>query len=126
MFPAELKYTKDHEWLKAEAGNRVRVGITSFAQQELGDVVFVELPEQGAAVKSGDSFAVVESVKAVSDIYTPVGGNIVEVNQTLADQPELINEDPYGQGWIAIIEMNNPAELAGLMNADDYKKLIDG
>ena len=105
MYPSELRYSEDHEWLKLEEGNRARVGITDFAQKELGDVVFVELPEEGTALNAGESFAVVESVKAVSDIYAPVSGKVVEVNDALNDSPELINEDPYGEGWIAIIDL---------------------
>ncbi len=124
MYPEGLRYSKEHEWIKEEAGNRVRVGITYYAQKEMGDVVFVELPEPGAAVNQAASFAVVESVKAVSDIYAPVSGIIAEVNQALVDKPELINEDPYGQGWIAVIEMSSAAELADLLRLPEYKAHI--
>ncbi|HHW08701.1 MAG TPA: glycine cleavage system protein GcvH [Firmicutes bacterium] len=124
MYPENLKYSKEHEWVMAEAGNRARIGITFFAQKELGDVVFVELPEEGAEVAAGDGFAVVESVKAVSDIYAPVSGRVVEVNQALNDNPERINEDPYGEGWIAVIEMTDAAELDDLLNSDDYAALV--
>lgn len=124
MYPEELKYTTEHEWLKIEEDNRVRVGITHFAQKELGDVVFVELPEEGATAVANESFAVVESVKAVSDIYCPVSGTVVEANAALEDQPELINEDPYGQGWIAVIEITDPQELDALLTAAEYKEHI--
>lgn len=123
MFPGELRYTKEHEWLREEGG-KARVGITAYAQQELGDVVFVDLPGEGAVVSVGDSFAVVESVKAVSDIYAPVSGRIVAVNTALEDRPELINEDPYGEGWIAVIEISEPAELQAMLTADEYKEHV--
>lgn len=124
MFPEELRYTKEHEWLRVEGDDRARVGITFYAQKELGDVVFVDLPQEGIAVSAGDSFAVVESVKAVSDIYAPVSGRIVEVNSALEDRPELINEDPYGQGWIAVIEMGNPSEVDATLTAAEYKEHV--
>lgn len=123
MFPGELRYTKEHEWLRDEEG-KGRIGITAYAQQELGDVVFVDLPQEGAVVNAGDSFAVVESVKAVSDIYAPVSGRIVAVNTALEDRPELINEDPYGQGWIAVIELSEPAEVQAMLTADEYKEHV--
>lgn len=125
MYPEELKYTKEHEWIKIEDANRVRVGITHFAQKELGDVVFVELPEAGTPVTANESFAVVESVKAVSDIYAPLSGSVMEANQDLEDRPELVNEDPYGEGWIAIIEVSDAAEMEGLLTAEDYQKHIE-
>ena len=124
MYPTDLRYTKEHEWARQE-GNQVRVGITHYAQQELGDVVFVDLPQEGSILQAGEAFAVVESVKAVSDIYAPVSGRVVEVNQDLVDRPELINQDPYGAGWIAVLEMENPAELDELLDADAYRKLIE-
>lgn len=124
MNPADLKYTQEHEWLKVEGSNRVRVGITQYAQKELGDVVFVDLPENNSEATAGENMAVVESVKAVSDIYAPVSGTIVEVNEKLSDNPELINEDPYGQGWIAIIEMSDPSQMDALLDAAAYSKLI--
>ena len=124
MFPSELRYTKEHEWLAAEAGGKIRVGITDFAQKELGDVVFVDLPASGNEVSLGDSFAVVESVKAVSDIYAPVTGRIVEVNGDLEERPELINEDPYGKGWIAVIEMSDAAELEQSLSAEEYQEHV--
>lgn len=124
MFPKELKYTKEHEWVKV-SGKRAIVGITDFAQKELGDVVFVELPEVGEAVSQGSDFAVVESVKAVSEVYAPISGTVVEINETLVDTPELINQDPYGEAWIAIIELSDPGELDELMNASEYKALVE-
>ncbi len=123
MFPAELRYTKEHEWISDENG-KVRVGITDYAQQELGDVVFVDLPTEGDEVSLGDSFAVVESVKAVSDIYAPVSGRVVAVNASLEDQPELINEDPYDKGWIAVIEVSDPTELNTTLTVEEYKEHV--
>lgn len=122
-FPPELKYTKDHEWLRLEGKVGV-VGITDHAQDALGDVVFVELPKVGATVKAKASFGVVESVKAVSDLYAPVGGRVVEVNDALAGAPEAINKDPYGAGWMIKVEMTDPGEVAGLMSAADYERLV--
>jgi glycine cleavage system H protein len=124
MYPADLKYTVDHEWVRVEEGNRARMGITHFAQKELGDVVFVELPEKGTAAKQGENCAAVESVKAVADVYAPVSGEVVEVNEALADRPELVNEDPYGEGWIAVIAMSDAAELGALLDAGAYKQHI--
>lgn len=123
MYPEHLRYTKEHEWAAAD-GTRVRVGITDFAQRELGDVVFVELPQVGASVRQGQSFCVVESVKAVSDVYAPVSGTVVEVNGRLAQEPELLNRDPYGEGWICVIEAADPAQLDGLLTAERYRELI--
>src|SRR5690625_5096778 len=125
MYPEELRYAKDHEWARVEDG-KVRVGITHYAQDELGDVVFVDLPQVGDQVEAGDAFAVVESVKAVSDIFAPVGGTVVEVNEALNDSPELINSGPYGDGWIAVIEMENPEDLEKLMDAEAYKQQVEG
>jgi len=124
LYPEELKYTKEHEWLRLEDGRLARVGVTHYAQHQLGDVVFVELPAAGDAVSAGQSIAVVESVKSVSDIYAPVSGRIVEVNSALEDQPELINEDPYGRGWIAVIEMDDPGQADRLLTAAEYKAHI--
>ncbi len=123
--PAELRYTKDHEWAKVE-GDRVRIGITAFAQEQLGDVVFVELPKVGAKVAATKTFGVVESVKAVSDLFAPVSGEILESNAGLATKPETVNTDPYGQGWMIVVKMANPKELDALMSATDYEKLIAG
>jgi glycine cleavage system H protein len=121
--PAELRYTKEHEWAKRE-GERVRIGITDFAQAQLGDVVFVELPKVGARLASMKTFGVVESVKAVSDLYAPVSGEVIEVNAELAKKPELVNADPYGQGFMLVVKPADPAELDSLMSAADYERLI--
>jgi glycine cleavage system H protein len=123
-FPQHLKYTKEHEWARLE-DNRVVVGITDFAQEELGDVVFVELPEVGTTVEAAGTFGVVESVKAVSDLYAPVGGTIVEVNKILEDRPELVNQSPYGEGWMIVIETSDVAELQQLLSAEAYQTYID-
>ena len=121
--PADLKYTRDHEWAKRE-GERIRVGITAFAQDQLGDVVFVELPKVGAKVTQKQAFGVVESVKAVSDLFAPLSGEVVEVNGELAKKPETVNADPYGQGWMIVIMCADVKELDALMSAADYEKLI--
>ncbi len=121
--PESLKYTKDHEWVRVE-GQRAIVGITEYAQSQLGDVVFVDVPEVGKKVSVHGGLSVVESVKAVSDIYAPLSGEVVEVNDTLSDSPELINQDPYGKGWIAVIAVDDPAELDRLLTAADYQGLI--
>ena len=123
-FPDDLKYTKEHEWARIE-GNRVVVGITDFAQEELGDVVFVELPEVGRIVEAEGTFGVVESVKAVSDLYAPVSGTIVEVNTVLEDRPELVNQFPYGEGWMITLELSNPDEVHLLLNAQAYQAYIE-
>lgn len=125
MYPDDLRYNKEHEWVRREDG-RARVGISHYAQDELGDVVFVDLPQEGSNFQAGEAFAAVESVKAVSDIFAPVSGRVVEVNEQLLDKPELINEDPYGAGWIAVIEMDNPAELDDLLDAEGYRQLVEG
>jgi glycine cleavage system H protein len=121
--PDGLRYTSDHEWARLEDG-KVRVGITDYAQDALGDVVFVQLPEQGATVEGSAVFSEVESTKSVSDIYAPVAGVVVEVNTELADAPQRVNEDPYGEGWICVIEPRDADELAGLLDADAYRQLI--
>lgn len=123
--PPELRYSTDHEWVRIE-GTVATVGITEFAQDALGDVVFVEMPERGAVLSAGDSFSEVESTKSVSDIYAPVSGAISEVNDALEGQPELLNSDPYGEGWICRIEIGDPAELDALMDADAYRTLTEG
>ena len=120
--PEELQYTRSHEWVRTE-GDNATIGITDHAQDELGDIVFVELPEVGATFGAGDSFGTVESVKAVSDLYTPVGGEVVEVNEALNGQPEKINEDPYGEGWIVKLRVSN--DDAGLLSASDYEQLLE-
>jgi len=122
-FPDDLKYTKEHEWARID-GTRVVVGITDFAQEELGDVVFVELPEIGTSVEAEGAFGVVESVKAVSDLFSPISGTVVDVNRVLEDQPELVNDSPYGDGWMIVIEASNTAELDGLLSAADYQTYI--
>ena len=123
MYPADLKYSKEHEWVRVE-GARGRIGLTHHAQQALGDVVFVEVPKVGRAVKQMEAFGVVESVKAVSDVYAPVGGAVVEVNATLESSPELINKDCYGAGWIIVVEMANPQELDALMDVTAYEAFL--
>ena len=120
--PQDLQYTNSHEWVRVESGVAT-VGITEHAQDELGDVVFVELPEQGATLAAGDSFGAVESVKAVSDLYAPVSGEVVEVNGMLEDSPEKINEDPYGEGWILKLRISDEADL---LSAADYERLLEG
>ncbi len=123
-YPKNLKYTEDHEWVQVENG-KAKVGITSFAQDQLGDVVYLELPEVGTEVDAGVMFATVESVKAVSDVYAPVAGKIVEVNEALNDAPELVNEDPYNEGWMCVIEVSDPSALEDLMDSDSYQKMIE-
>ena len=123
-YPENLKYTKDHEYVRVE-GKKAYIGITFHAQDQLGDVVFVELPELDAEIKQGEVLATVESVKAVSDVYAPVSGIVVEVNDSLADSPETINNDPYGEGWICAIELSDVSELDNLMSHDDYQKLVE-
>jgi glycine cleavage system H protein len=122
-FPEDLKYSKEHEWVLVE-GSVATVGITDYAQDQLGDIVFVELPAVGDKVSKEDAFGVVESVKAVSDIYAPVSGKVVEVNDDLPENPEMLNEDPYGDGWIIKIEMNDPEELQDLMTATEYEEYV--
>jgi glycine cleavage system H protein len=121
--PENLKYTKDHEWILVE-GTTGTVGITDHAQGELGDVVFVELPAPGKTVKKGESFGTIEAVKAVSDLYAPVGGQILEANSDLSASPELVNKDPYGKGWMVKVRIADPAELKALMDAAAYKASI--
>jgi glycine cleavage system H protein len=122
--PEDRRYTQDHEWARLEDG-RVRVGITDFAQDALGDVVFVQLPEPGAAVEAGGPLGEVESTKSVSDVYAPISGTVVEVNSELGDAPQRLNEDPYGEGWICLIEAADPATLDALLDADGYRRLIE-
>jgi glycine cleavage system H protein len=123
--PEDLRYSADHEWARVEGGD-VRVGITDYAQDALGDVVFVDLPEVGATVKRGESFAEVESTKSVSEIYAPVAGTISQVNAELSENPARLNEDPYGDGWICVITVDDPAQLAELLDAEGYRALIEG
>ncbi len=124
MYPEDLLYTKNHEWVKVE-DDRAIVGVTSYAQDQLVEVVFVELPEEGKEVKAGDAVATLESVKAVADVYAPVSGKIIEVNKQLENQPELVNQDPYGEGWIFVIEIAGEEELHTLMKVSDYQSLIE-
>ncbi len=121
--PDDLRYSSDHEWVRSE-NDTVRVGITDYAQDNLGDVVFVQPPEVGAHVDAGDSFSEVESTKSVSDIYAPLAGTVVEVNTELEKQPELVNRDPYGEGWICTIRLDDPTQLDGLLDAAGYLALI--
>lgn len=123
-FPKDLKYTKDHEWIRLVDGNTALIGITDFAQSELGDIVYVDITSVGDNVKSDETFGTVEAVKTVSDLFLPVDGTIVEVNPELENEPELVNSDPYGQGWMAKITVANPADLDKLMDAEAYEKLV--
>ena len=122
-FPEDYKYSKEHEWVLVE-GNVATIGITDFAQEQLGDIVFVELPAVGDKVSKEDAFGVVESVKAVSDIYAPVSGKVLEVNDDLPENPEMLNEDAYGDGWIIKIEMSDPEELGDLLSAAEYEEYV--
>ncbi len=123
--PDDLRYSVDHEWVRVE-GDVVRIGITDYAQDALGDVVFVDLPLVGAAVEAGDSLSEIESTKAVSDVYAPVDGNVVEANAALVDTPELLNRDPYGDGWICLLRPSAAAALPDLLDATAYRTLIEG
>ena len=123
MYPTDYRYTKDHEWIKVE-GSVGTIGITDYAQNELGDVVFAELPKVGAAMKAGESFGTIESVKAVSEIYTPVSGEIAEINSKLVEAPETINKDPHGSAWLVKIRLSDPKEVASLMDAAAYEIYI--
>ncbi|PWA12018.1 glycine cleavage system protein GcvH [Pueribacillus theae] len=121
--PNDLRYSDEHVWVKVE-GNNVRVGITDFAQSELGDIVFVELPEVGAEVEADEPFGSVESVKTVSELYAPVNGKVVEINEDLDDSPEFVNESPYEKAWMIVIEPTNMSEVDELMSAEDYEKMV--
>ncbi len=123
MYPDDLRYSSEHEWARQENG-RVRVGITQFAAEKMSDVVFIELPQVGAKVTFMQPFGVIASVKAVSDLYAPVSGTVVEVNTALATTPEIVNTDPYGQGWIAVVEPSDPTELQKLMTAEQYRAVV--
>ena len=123
-FPEDLRYTREHEWARMK-GDKVVVGITDFAQDQLGDVVYVELPDVGDPVKKGESFGVVESTKAVSELFAPVTGKVVEVNDPLADAPQTLNDDPYEEGWMIVIEPSDPAEVDQLLDAKAYKSFVD-
>lgn len=123
MNPADRKYTEEHEWARAD-GSNVVVGITAYAQDALGDVVYVDLPASGTRVEAGQPFGEVESTKSVSDLYAPVTGTIVERNEDLESRPEVVNSDPYGDGWLVVIEAEDPSALDGLLSAEDYEKLV--
>lgn len=123
MNPTDLKYTKEHEWLKVE-GTKAAIGITDHAQNAMGDVVFVELPQVGDVIESGKAFGVIESVKAVSEIYAPVNGTVTAINEALLDNPEMVNNDAYGDGWIIEIELTNLAELEGLLDSAEYEAYL--
>jgi len=123
MYPKELKYDREHEWVRVE-GDIAVIGISDFAQDQLGEVVYVDLPSVGDAIAAGDSFGEVESVKSVSELFTPVSGEIVEVNDALGDAPETVNEEPYGDGWMIKVRLSDPAEVDGLMDADGYEAFL--
>jgi len=123
-FPENLKYSKEHEWVKAE-GNIATVGVSAYAQDQLGDVVYVELPKEGKELKAMEEMGVVESVKSVSSIYCPIAGKVIEINSALNNQPQLVNEDPYGKGWMIKVEMSGAQDLSPLLSAADYKKLLE-
>ncbi len=125
MYPENFYYTKDHEWVKVEGGEAL-IGITDFAQKQLGDVVYVELPEVGSELEFHQSMGVIESVKAVSDIYSPIAGEVAAVNEGLNDAPEQVNEDPHGQGWIMRLKVKDAAEIEKLMSVDEYEKYLEG
>jgi len=122
--PDDRRYRESHEWAHAE-DDVVRIGISDFAQDELGDVVFVELPDVGESIAAEEAFGVVESIKAVSDVYAPVSGEVLEVNETLFDRPELVNEDPYGEGWMLAVEPDDEDELDALLDADEYREQVE-
>jgi len=122
--PSDIKYTKEHEWTRIE-GSVATIGVTDFAQSELGDIAWIEMPEIGAETIKGDPFGTIEAVKTVEDLFAPLSGKIIEINEGLLDSPEWVNDDPYGKGWIAKIEFSDEAELTDLLSADDYSGLIE-
>ena len=124
-YPADIKYTKEHEWVRVESGTEVTVGITTYAADELGDVVFVELPEQGAKVVSGQQFGEIESVKAVSELYSPVTGTVIQRNEELSDAPEIVNDSAYEQGWMIKVEVVDTSNLDELMTAEEYEQFLE-
>lgn len=126
MIPERLRYTTEHEWVEAAAGGRARVGITHYAQDALGDIVFVQLPEVGAEVTAGEPVGEIESTKSVSELYAPVSGTVTAVNDSAGGSPELINTDPYGEGWLLEIEPSDPGAVADLLDAEGYRKLTQG
>lgn len=123
-FPDNLKYTKEHEWIKLD-GDEALIGITEHASNELGDIVFIEIETEGESLGSGDTFGTVEAVKTVSDLFMPVAGEVLEVNSKLEDNPEIVNEDPYGEGWLIKIKVENPDDVNELMSAEDYKNMVE-
>ena len=125
MYPDDVRYTKEHEWARTEPEG-VRVGITHYAQDSLGDIVYVDIPAPGATVSAGQAFGEVESTKSVSDLFAPIDGTIVERNAALDDAPELVNQDPYGKGWMVLIQPSSADPLSGLLNASDYQALLEG
>lgn len=125
MYPESMRYTKEHEWVEVQDNGTARVGITDYAQKELGDIVYVELPSVGDEFEQGEAFGVVESVKAVSDLYMPIGGKVKEVNKELENQPEMINASPHDDGWIITVEISDEEELSGLMSAEEYDEFLN-
>lgn len=123
-FPENLKYTKDHEWIELVGGSTAKIGITEFAQQELGDIVYVDISTVGQDINADEVFGTVEAVKTVSDLFLPVKGKILEVNGALESNPELVNKDPYGEGWMVKVEVSDPADIDALLSADQYKELV--
>lgn len=126
MYPGDLKYNNEHTWLRLEGDNLGRVGITHYAQEQLKEVVFVELPEVGTKVAYMEPFGVIESVKATNDLFSPVSGEVVELNHALEEEPTLVNKDPYGKGWMIVIRMSNPDEVGLLISAEEYQALVSG
>jgi len=126
MNPKEYKYTQEHEWICPESGGKGKVGITDYAQSQLGDIVFLDLPTSGTQVEQFGKMGEIETVKAVADLFSPASGRVLEINQAAIDEPKLVNEDPYGAGWLVRLELSQPAELEALMNSDEYDKLVAG
>jgi len=126
MNPKEYKYTQEHEWICAEPGGKGKVGVTDYAQSQLGDIVFLDLPTPGAKVAQFGKMGEIETVKAVADLFSPVSGQVLEINQAAIDEPKLVNKDPYGAGWLVRLELSQPSELDALMNSDEYDKFVAG
>ena len=124
MNPKDYRYTNEHEWIHPESGDEGQVGLTDYAQTQLGDIVYLDLPEPGTQVAQSEKIGEIESVKAVSDLFSPASGKILEVNRATIDEPGLVNKDPYGKGWLVTLELSNPSELDALMNSDEYDKLV--
>lgn len=123
-YPEDLYYTQDHTWLRV-SGNRGTIGITDFAQQEMGEILFVELPDEGSQVEQGDVFGTLESSKTIAELFIPVGGEVVSVNKDLEEEPSLVNDDPYGKGWLAVLEIDNPEDLEKLLSAAEYEEFLE-